>query len=412
MIAQSRTSSPMAFRTNNQTGFQLPTDAPAPLRLVLVISNLEYGGAQRQVVELANNLDPARVDVMVCTLSPYVPLADTLIDRHNRLHVIEKRFKYDLSVVPRLARLLREHAADVVQSYLFDADIAARLAGRLASTPLIVGSERNTDYSLKHQQLLAYWLTSKTVDLIIANSHAGATFNSALLKHDTSMYRVVHNGVDTARFRPVDIADAKRAIGVGAEQPVIGMFASFKQQKNHPLFFAAARLVLDSQPAAKLLLVGDELHAGMHGSRNYKQQMEGQIDALNLRSSCLCMGNRSDVERIYPACDLTVLPSLFEGSPNVALESMACGVPVVVTDVADNRLIVPNGQAGFVVPLGDERTMAQKIATLASDPELRATMGQQARTWILQNFSSQRLAEKTEAVYRQALADRRGRAKR
>src|SRR5215471_17039059 len=100
-----------------------PSDI-APIRLTLVVSNLEYGGAQRQIVELANHLDPAEFDVRICSLSPYVPLADDLRDR-GRLHVITKRFKFDATVVPRLAAFLRRTRTDVVQSYLFDADIAA-----------------------------------------------------------------------------------------------------------------------------------------------------------------------------------------------------------------------------------------------------------------------------------------------
>ena len=380
------------------------TPPPEPLRLVLVISNLEFGGAQRQVVELANNLDAQRVEVLVCSLSSYVPLGTSLQRREARLRIIEKRFKFDVSVVPRLARLLRAHRADVVHSYLFDADIAARLAGRLARTPVVVGSERNTDYSLKRRQLFAYRATFGAVDLVIANSHAGAAFNRTTLGHDAAIYRVVHNGVDTERFTPADAVQARRDLGLDGDTPVVGMFASFKEQKNHPLFFAAAQLVRQRCPRVRFMLVGDELHAGMHGSRDYKQLMDRRIDELGLRDHCLLLGNRADVERLYPACHVSVLPSLFEGTPNVALESMACGVPAVVTDVADNRLIVPDGQAGFVVPLGDEGALAERIVRLLQDDPLRTRMGQDARLWVEQHYSSQRLAEKTATVYREGLA--------
>ena len=96
-------------------------------RLLFVISNFEYGGAQRQVVELANHLDPRRFEAHVCSLSPYTPLATSLRDASSRLHVIPKLAKFDVTVVPRLASLLRRLQIDIVQSYLFDADIAARL---------------------------------------------------------------------------------------------------------------------------------------------------------------------------------------------------------------------------------------------------------------------------------------------
>src|SRR5690349_14936653 len=135
---------------------RVTTKSDSRLTVVQVISNLEYGGAQRQVIELANNMDADQFDVHVCSLSDYVPLVEDLHDAHHRLHVIHKRWKFDVMVVPQLARLLRDLKADVVHGYLFDAEIATRVAGRLARTPLIVGSERNTDYALKRRQLLVY----------------------------------------------------------------------------------------------------------------------------------------------------------------------------------------------------------------------------------------------------------------
>ncbi len=379
------------------------------IRIVLVISNLEYGGAQRQVVELANHMDPARFEVHVVSLSDYLPLAEGLRRREGRVHVVRKALKFDATVPLRLAKLLRRLKADVVHGYLFDAEVAARVAGRLAGTPLVIGSERNTDYALKRRQLLVYRLTRGCVDVIIANSSAGAAFNSRTLGMDMSRYRVVHNGVDTTRFKPQSREAIRRELGLAEDEPVVGMFASFKQQKNHPLLFAAARRVLDRMERARFLFVGEQLWGGMHGSDLYRQEMDRLVDALRLRERCVFAGNRDDVERVYPACDVTVLPSLFEGTPNVLLESMACGVPVVATDVSDNARVAPDGRVGYIVPLGDEAALAEKLLALLGDADLRQRMGTAARTWIEQEFSSERLAEKTAAVYLEGLERRCGR---
>jgi glycosyltransferase involved in cell wall biosynthesis len=371
--------------------------------VVLTISNLEFGGAQRQVVELANHMDARSFDVHICSLSEYVPLAEGLKERSRRLHVIRKRWKFDITVVPRLARLLRRLKADIVQGYLFDAEIAARLAGRLAGTPLVVGSERNTNYHLKRRQLAVYRLTRSCVDLIVANSNAGAAFNSRVLGHAPSIYRIVHNGVDVERFVPREASAIRRELGILPDEPVVGMFASFKHQKNHPLFFSAARRLLETMPRARFLLVGDELYAGMHGSDEYKLRMSRLVDELGIRERCVFLSNRDDVERLYCACDVTVLPSLFEGTPNVALESMACGVPVIATDVSDNAYIIPDGTAGFLVPLDDVCAMTERIGQLLRDVARRREMGQNARRWVVEEFSTARLAAKTAEVYETSL---------
>ncbi len=371
---------------------------------VQVISNLEYGGAQRQVVELANHMDPARFDVHVCSLSEYVPLAAELGRRDDRLHIIHKRYKFDYSVVPRLARLLRSLKADVIHSYLFDAGIAARLAGRKARTPVVIGSERNTDYHLKRRQLAAYWLTRGCVDLIIANSHAGAEFNRSKLGHDAAQYRVVHNGVSTERFKPSDGSTIRRELGLDSQEQVVGVFASFKAQKNHALVFRALKRLLEQGLKPRLMLVGDELYAGMHGSDEYKARMDALVDELGIRERCLFLGNRGDVADLYRACDLTVLPSLFEGTPNVLLESMACGVPIVATDVSDNAIVAPDGRVGYIVPLGDENALAERIAQLLKDETRRREMGTAARAWVAAEFSCARLASNTADIYEAALA--------
>ena len=377
------------------------------MSVAMVISNLEYGGAQRQVVELANHLDRARFDVHVCSLSPYVPLAARLDTADRRLHVIRKLWKFDVSVVPRLAWWLSAVRADIVHGFLFDAEIATRLAGRLARRPVVIGSERNTDYTLKPRQLMAYGLTRKCIDLTIANSNAGAAFNSRTLEQDPSKYRVVHNGVDTDRFAVRDGSPVRRELGIGDDELVIGMFASFKHQKNHPLFFSAARHVLDRHPRVRLLLVGDMLYGGMHGSDQYQCDVDALVDELGLRERCVFAGNREDVEMLYSACDVTVLPSLFEGTPNVLLESMSSGVPVVATDVSDNAYIVPHGQVGYVVPLGDAMAMADRINVLLGDAALRRTMSQGARRWVEQEFSVAKLAEKMAVVYEAAVQEYR-----
>ena len=284
--------------------------------VLLVISNLEYGGAQRQVVELANHMDTDRFDVHVCSLSPYVPLSSVLTDADRRLHIIHKKFKFDLSVAWRLARLMKRLGTEIVHGYLFDAEIATRLAGQIARQSVVIGSERNTDYFLKKIQLATYRVTRPWVDLVIANSNAGAAFNRRTLGHAESQYRVIHNGVNIELFRRVDGGPVRRELGFADNDFVVGMFASFKEQKNHPLIFAAAKRVLEKTSDAMFLFVGEELHRGMHGSDAYKRSMDELVVKLGIGERCKFIGNRDDVAQVYSACDITVLPSLFEWPPN------------------------------------------------------------------------------------------------
>jgi len=381
--------------------------ANKPICVVLVIDDLEYGGAQRQVVSLANSMDSDRFDVHVCALSSYVPLSKDLRDSEHRLHTVPKMQKFDFTVVPRLARLLKNLNADVVHSYLFSADIATRLAGCVAGTKLVVGSERNANYAVKKINVLAYRLTRRCVDITIANSRAGAQFHAKTFGQPESEYCVIYNGVDIDRFAAKDHSAARAALGLSADKPVVGVFASFKPQKNHAMILRAFARLLDFQPDAHLLLVGDRLYGNMMGTADYNAQMEDLIDELGIRNRSTFLGNRDDVESIYPICDVTALSSLYEGTPNVLLESMACGIPVVATNICDNSYVVRDGETGFLVELDDVEEMAQRLRTLLADEAMRRKMGRQARDWVVEEFSLEQLARKTEAAYVNALHEKR-----
>lgn len=391
-------------------------DTDARTRVLLLVSSLEEGGAERQVVELANNLDPADFQVFVCSLSDRVPLAQGL-RQHVQLHVVRKQWRFDLSTVPRVARLMRRLGIQVVHAFLFDAEIAARLAARLAQVPVIVGSERNADYHRPwlHAQLLRW--TGRWLDALIANSSAGRRFDIRTLSIPADRIHVIHNGVDTGRFRPEDSAAARQRIGLPAAQPVIGMVASFVPKKNHLMFLRMAQRVREQVRDALFVLVGGGLEAEGDGalllraggrlhstSARYTAEVTAELDALDLRKSCVFLGRRDDMVDVYNACNVTVLTSRHEGTPNVVLESMACAVPVVATDVADNAYVVRNGETGYLLDVDDVETMAERVSDLLNDVSRRRAMGQAAREWVTREFSTEALGEKTASVYRTLLA--------
>lgn len=376
-------------------------------RVFLLISNLEYGGAQRQVVELANRLNADGGEAHVCCLSDYVPLASDLHDASRRLHVVAKRGRFDIGVVPRLARLLRDCRADVVHSFLIDAEIAGRLAGRLCGRLAVIGSERNTDYRRKRRHLLALRLTGRLFDAIIANSNAGKRFQIRTLGIASDRIFVVHNGVDVERFVRRGRSQLRASLGIGDDARVVGMFCSFKRQKNHAMFFRMAERVLRADPRAMFLCVGSQLHGGLQASDVYQRQMHELVGRLGLNEVVRFVGNRDDVVDAYNGCDVTVLTSQREGTPNVLLESMACQVPVVATDVSDNARVVPDGRVGYVVPLDDDAAMAERVTRLLSHDGDRRAMGASAREWVSREFSIAALARKTTAVYGEVLRRRR-----
>lgn len=375
---------------------------PNTTTVVIVVSNMEFGGAQRQIVQLVNQSAESDINYHIISLSDVVPLASRL-DDPDKLTIIRKNSKFDLTVIWRLARVLKKVDADIVHGYLFDAEIAARIAGRIAGTKLVVGSERNTDYVMKRIHKIVYFLTKRYRQMCIANSRSGASYNARMLGYPSTHYRIIRNGVDSDRFRPHDRRTAQRDLGLDSNYYWIGMFASFKERKNHPLLLNSVAALSHQFPDLRVLLVGDTLAGGQHGSSDYKASILRLITELGLTEKCTLLGNRTDIENIYPACNVTILPSRIEGTPNVALESMACGVPVVITNVSDNADVVPDNEVGLVVPSDDQDAMTAAILKLMKNEDLATKFGINARAWVIQNFSTEELAAKTNSAYTDAL---------
>jgi glycosyltransferase involved in cell wall biosynthesis len=386
-------------------------DTASPLKVMLLTSSLHYGGAERQVVELAKHLDRRRFEPLLCCLDGTRTLFD-LNPSPTPIVMAKRRAKFDPIPLLQVAWLLRRRSIDVVHSFLFDAEIIGRVMGWLTKVPAVIASERNSDYPPMPIKDRVQRLTRSLVDLLIANSHAGKRYTVEHLGFAEERVAVVPNGVDTERFRPGDKAEARERLGIPKEAPVIGMFASFKPQKNHAMYFRAAKRILARHREARFLLVSYVPWQPWNGGTTevYQESLRNLLGELGLADRLLILTNRLDVDQLYHACDATVLTSRREGTPNVVLESMACGVPVVATDVADNAMILDDASGGAVVPLDQDEALAERVCRLLRDPAALRAAGAQARCAAVDRYSLTRWASSIATLYEETWARKTRRA--
>jgi glycosyltransferase involved in cell wall biosynthesis len=246
-------------------------------------------------------------------------------------------------------------------------------------------------------------LTRPFVDLMIANSYAGQRYAVSHLGFAANRVAVVHNGVDTDRFTPGDQAHPRDRLRIPADASVVGMFASFKEQKNHAMYFRVARLILDRHPNTWFLCVSYvPWYPWSHRTANeYQGSLRDLLVSARLSDRMTMLTDRDDVEQLYRACDVTVLTSRREGTPNVVLESMASGVPVIATDIADNALILDETSGGDVVPLDDDVAMADRVCRLLADDAARRSASSYARRAAVARHSLTLWASTIGALYEQ-----------
>ncbi len=375
---------------------------PRPrLRVMHVITMLEPGGAQRNTLYTVAHLDRERfapgllagpgglLDGEARSL-PDVPFATC---PHLRR---EPRPLRDLRALLDLRRRFRAERPAIVHTHSSKAGILGRLGASLAGVPAIVHTVHGWGFHPGQPppvrafyvalERLAARATSRLVAVSRANAETGARARIA----PAAAFRVIRSGVELARFRDAAGSGAFRAeLGIGPGVPLVGMVACLKPQKLPVDFVRVAARVAEKFPAAVFVLAGDGV---------LRPAVEEAAARAGLGDRFRLLGWRDDPERIVGDLDVLVLTSLHEGLPRVVPEAMAAGRPVVATAVDGTPEAVTDGVTGFLAPPGDVVGLADRVARLLGDADLRERFGAAARERCGE-WDIDRMVRDQEALY-------------
>jgi len=373
----------------------MPVDGtPAPrLHVLHVLLSLEPGGLENGVVNVVNGLDPRRFRSSVVCLKSAGEFARRITDPAVRIHEMGWRGGADVKLPLRLARLFRATRPHVVHTRNAESFFYGFAGAKLARVPRLVHSEHGRRFDDRAVRFTVQRLMTRWTDAVFTVSEQ--------LKHDLvrhvgmppGVVQVLHNGVDFDRFdhaaeRPrEDALRLRDALRIPADAMVVGSVGRLVPVKNYALL---VRAVAAGPADVQLVLAGDGPERGA---------LEALARALDIAPRVHLIGHRDDIDRVLPAFDMFVLPSLSEGMSNTLLEAMACGVPVVASDVGGNREIVRQGVDGFLFASGDEAALAGHLARLQADPGLRERVGRVAREHVCTNFDLRAMVARYERLY-------------
>lgn len=371
--------------------------AAGPMKVIFVIGQLSFGGAERQVAELAARLPRDRYEPVVCCLSDGGAMTEELARAGVRVVCVGKRSGVGSGASRSLMRLIREERPTILHSYLFSANWRTVLVGRVMRVPLVVTSVRNVDI---HSAPVLVWferLLSGLNDVVIANAEAVKDYVAREHWMRPSRIRVVLNGV--APERAAGLTDGPGGGRQGGAAPTVLIVASLTPKKDHATFLSAAAIVSRRLPEARFLIVGD---GPLRGT------LEERCRELGLCGRVEFRGETSEIGRALAESDVCVLTSLKEGCSNFILESMLAGRPVVATDAGGNRELVDDGATGYIVPIGNADAVASRVVEILTDAERGCRMGVSGRSRALDRFSVGRMVEDTIVVYEETLRRRVG----
>lgn len=347
-------------------------------KIVLLIDSLTQGGAQRQIVGLAKLLKEHGYFVVLLTYHD-IPFYAPYLDEHGVEHYVIKDATNSFKRIWKVRQALKEECPDVVISYLNVPNMLACLAKMTGIESKLIVSERNTTQRLSLQVKIKF-LLYQWANHIVPNSLSQATWIETNFKALMPKVITISNFVDLEEFKPGERKVAHkqiRIIGVGRVEP----------QKNIMRFIIAV---------SSARLKGCNIRVDWYGrkSRDFEKYTK-VIREYNLEVYFCFHEPTDDIVKKYQKSDVFCLPSLYEGYPNVLCEAMACGLPVLCSNVCDNSIIMENQNNGFLFDPRCEEDITNAITTFCSlSEEERENMGHYSRRIAKTKFAEKKFINK------------------
>lgn len=369
------------------------------MKITHLVENLERGGLERVVIDLAGAQRGAGHDCRVICLFEPGALAGQLQDLGIEVQACGKRDGLDLAALRRLRALLRAEPNSVLHTH----NAAAHYHGALAAAGLSLPCVVNTRHGMgapdpeSRRERLYRWSMRRT-DAVIAVCEAA---RSHLQRHGLGPRRgvqVVPNGIRVERFdpsTPMRRERLARELGFAPGTRLVGTVGRLNPVKDQAGLIRAFRRVHANVPQTGLVIVGDGPLRG---------HLEGLVAELGLGGSVRLLGDRGDVEQLLPGLDAFALPSRSEGYSIALLEACAAALPIVATDVGGNREIVRQGFNGDLVAAGDPGALAMALERMLADPARARRMGDAGREWVLREGSLDAMSGRYLRVYASAAA--------
>ncbi len=377
------------------------------INLLYVITKLELGGAQKQLLSLIRHLDKKRFRLFLFTAEDGLLLPEALSINGltiNKSTCLERPINLlkDLLVLIEIYRFIKKNNIEIVHTHSSKAGILGRLAARVAKVRIILHTVHGwsfNDYQPGMVRLFFIWLErliARFTDrlIVVSDYDKQKGLWNRIGKEDK--YSLIHYGIDFSEFGTKD-QNIRKELRINTNDSVVCMVSCFKPQKSPQDFVRLAFLVKKLSPGSRFLLVGDGV---------LRKKIERLIRKFDLEKELILTGWRSDIPRILSGIDIFVLTSLWEGLPISVLEAMASSKPVVSTNTGGVAEVVVEGKSGFLVPPKDMNKMSERLIVLLKDKNMRESMGQNAADSLHLNFALTNMIENSRNLYEKLIKEK------
>ena len=343
---------------------------------------------------LVTRLPREDFDLHVCALTRGGELSADLEAAGIPLTVLGKRFKADPGCFWKLRDFIRRLKPDILHSWMFAPGVYGRVAAGKSGVKHFIHSERCADHWKSGWQWTLDRRLAQRTDRIIANSEGVKDFG---IEHGipADKFVVIPNGIAPLPESDVTKEELLKELGLPPGVPLIGAVGRLWPQKRLRDLIWVMELLHILRPEAHFLIIGE-------GPERYA--LERYVRTVEATSYMHFLGHRSDVPRILPHLDIFWQGSGYEGMPNAVMEAMACGVPVLATNIPGTRELITHGETGFLYPIRGRKEFCKKSDELLADPADAKRIGAAGREHILTKFGLEPMVEKHVQLYREVMS--------
>ena len=362
--------------------------------LALIAAN-EVTGPLRGLFQLIEHAKDMRFILGMFLLKGHQPTRAVVeaVRRGFDVELLTQSGRYDAGLLTRTAKIIRTHHPTIIQSHGYKSALVAWICGGLYKIPWLAFSH---GYTSENRRISLYnrldaWVLRRA-DAVVAMSRAMAD-QLATDGVPVNRIHIIHNAIDPAEHC-VDGSGSRwrQRWGISAEEVVLGIVGRLSPEKGQQIFLEAFQGVVAQAPNRRAVLVGDGPE---------KERLVQQVSRLGLANHVLFTGHDPHIEELYPALDLVVIPSLSEGLPNVLLEALLYGKPIVAAEVGGIPEILKPAAAGWLVPPGDARALEAAMLDALQDGERRASSGLAGWEYVRRHCGPQRRMEAVRQLYHQ-----------
>lgn len=364
------------------------------LKVLQLIPTLDRSGAEKQMAMLAAGLPRDRFQVEVATLTRSGPLEAELAAAGIPVTTIGKRFKVDPFALRRLTRFIKAGKFDVVQTWIFAANAYGRLAARRAGVPVVVTAEMAVDQWKRPIERYVDRKLATYSDRLVGNSNAVVEFYKNL-GVPADRLEMIYSGIADEPPPAVDPAAVRVEIGLPHDAKLALFVGRLAPQKRVGDLLKTLDLLQHVQADLRTAIVGDG---------PMRRTLEKKAVQFDLKDKVRFLGHRDDVPRLMAAADVVVLPSEYEGLPNVVLEAMIQGKPVVATAAPGTTEVVVDGVTGALAPIGNLPLLARGIRDIVRDPRRGRALGSAGRERALAEFRADAMVARFADLYERLAA--------